>query len=101
MTSRSGTKSPPTWEGLGGADPTAGARDSGGVGSAAAGGTWEAGSGRLKESLVYSGNSDEGDGSDPEGVGLPWALYRADAGVNAAVANRVPAGLGAACPLVR
>ena len=76
-----------------GADPTAGAGDSGGVGSAAAGGTWEAGSGRLKESRVCSGNSDEGDGSDPEGVGLSWDLYRADAEVNAAVANRVPAGL--------
>ena len=101
MTSRSGTKGSPTWEGLGGADPTAGVGDSRGVGSAAAGGTWEAGSGRLKESLVCSGNSDEGDGSDPEGVGLSWDLYRADAGVNAAVANRVPAGLGAACPLVR
>ena len=101
MTSRSGTKGSPTWEGLGGADPTAGAGDSGGVGSAAAGGTWEAGSGRLKESLVGSGNSDEGDGSDPEGVGLSWDLYRADAGVTAAVGNRVPAGLGAPCPLVR
>ena len=94
-------KGSPTWEGLGGADPTAEAGDSGGVGSAAAGCTREAGSGRLKESLVCSGNSDEGDCSAPVGVGLSWHLYRADAGVNAVVANRVPAGLGAACPLVR
>ena len=71
------------------------------MGSAAAGWTWEAGSGRLKESLVCSGNSDEGDCSAPVGAGLSWDLYRADAGVNAVVANRVPAGLGAAWPLVR
>ena len=68
--SRSGTKGSPNWEGLGGADPTAGAGDSGGVGSAAAGWTWEAGSGRLKESLVCSGSSDEGDCSAPVGAGL-------------------------------
>ena len=47
------------------------------------------------------GQCDEGDGSDPEGVGLSWDLYRANARVNAAVAYRVPAGPGAACPLVR
>ena len=61
----------PQLGGAWGADPTAGASDSGGVGSAAAGWTWEAGSGRLKESLVCSGNSDAGDCSAPVGAGLP------------------------------
>ena len=95
------TKGSPNWDGRGGADPTAGAGNSGGVGSAAAGWTWEAGSGRLKESLVCSGYNDAGDCSAPVGAGLSWDLYWADAGVNAVVANRVPAGLGAAWPLVR
>ena len=71
------------------------------MGPAAAGWTWEAGSGSLKESLVCSGNSVAGDCTAPVGAGLSWDLYRADAGVNAVVANRVPAGLGAAWPLVR
>ena len=63
-------KGSPNWEGLEGANLTAGAGDSGGLGSAAAGWTWEGGSGRLKESLVCSDNSDEGDCSAPVGVGL-------------------------------
>ena len=52
----------------------------------------------VKESLGGSGSSDVG---ELTGVASSWERYSADAGVNAADANRVPTGLGACWPLAR
>ena len=90
-----------TVRGQGGADPAAGVGDLGGVGSVAAGLNCEAGSGMVKESLGGSGSSDVGDWSQLAGVASSLERYSADAGVNAADANRDPTGLGAGCPLAR